>query len=104
MKLQFGVTANARMNSSPPTKPPLRQGGAQPRRGSSRNQPDEYSGVEAYHRATAEGLAFILLLLTCIAAGMYASVLNTSTWFSLFVVSGTVAGLGTGLGVALAEA
>jgi len=80
-----------------------------PRRGSTGHQPGDlrgrdYSGVEAYHRTTAKGAAFILLLVACIFAGMYAAELNTSTWFSLFVVSGTVAGLGTGLGVALMEA
>jgi len=79
-----------------------------PRRGSTGHQPGDlrrdYRGVEAYHRTTAKGAAFILLLVACIFAGMYAAELNTSTWFSLFVVSGTVAGLGTGLGVALMEA
>lgn len=83
-------------------QPNSARAGAQLRR--SGKTPNDYRGVEAYHRATAEGLALILLLLTSIAAGMYASVLNTSTWFSLYVFSGTVAGLGTGLGVALAEA
>lgn len=77
---------------------------AQPRRGATKRQPDDSRGVEAYHLAELEGLALILLLVSSIAAGMYASVLNTSTWFSLYVVSGTVAGLGTGLGVALLEA
>jgi hypothetical protein len=75
--------------------------GAQPRRGGQRRPPDDSSGIEAYHRTTAGGLALILLLLSSIAAGMYASVLNTSTWFSLYVVSGTVVGLVTGVGVAL---
>lgn len=77
---------------------------AQQRRGGSRHQRDDSSGVEVHHRGELEALMCILLLLSCIAAGMYASVLNTSTWFSLFVVSGTLAGLGTALGVALTEA
>jgi hypothetical protein len=82
---------------------------ARPRRGGTRQQPGDrrggdYSALEAYHRATGEAAGFILLLVASIFAGIYAAELNTSTWFSLFVVSGTVAGLGTGLGVALMEA
>jgi len=82
---------------------------ARPRRGGTRHQPGDlrgrdYNALEAYHRATGEAAVFILLLVACIFAGIYAAELNTSTWFSLFVVSGTVAGLGTGLGVALMEA
>jgi hypothetical protein len=82
---------------------------ARPRRGSPRQQPGdlrgrEYVGLEAYHTKAGVVAGCIILLLPFMFAGIYAAELNTSTWFSFFVVSGTVAGLGTGLGVALMEA
>lgn len=82
---------------------------APPRRGSARFQPDALrrsrsGGIANYFKRLAGFLGFLLLLLPCIFAGMYAGVLNTSTWFSFLVFTGTVAGLGTGLGVGLMEA
>jgi hypothetical protein len=48
-------------------------------------------------------LGFISLLALCILVGVYASSLNASLWFNLLGVTGTLAGLGTGVGMGLVE-
>src|SRR5215471_13939981 len=59
-------------------------------------------GMERLEMAL-KGLGYIVLLLVCILAGIYAGYLNPTRTFGFFGTTGSVVGFVVGIGVALVE-